>query len=60
MATSTVGWQRVRIPPVERVLLADIAARRGKSEEETLAEIICKEALNEAKRACREGAANVG
>lgn len=34
------GWQKVQIPLMERLALADMAERQGKSDEQTLAEII--------------------
>lgn len=50
---STIGWQRIRIPPVERVVLADLAMRRGTSDEATLAAIIREAARREAEhRGC--------
>lgn len=45
--TSTVTWQRVRLPPVERIVLSDLAARRGLSDEELLATLIHDEAARE-------------
>ncbi len=36
----TAGWQKVEIPLMERLALADMAERQGKSDEQTLAEII--------------------
>jgi len=37
---TTGGWQKVQIPLLERLALADLAERKGKSDEQTLAEII--------------------
>jgi hypothetical protein len=36
----TVGWQKLRVPLLERLALADLAQRRGESEEATLARVI--------------------
>jgi len=36
----TVGLQKLRVPLLERLALADMALRRGESEEECLARII--------------------
>jgi len=35
-----VSWQRLRVPLLERLALADMAQRRGESEEAVLARII--------------------
>jgi hypothetical protein len=36
----TVNWQKLRVPLMERLALAEMAEKRGKSEEELLAELI--------------------
>ncbi len=36
----TIGWQKLRVPLMERLALADMALRRGQSEEELLAGLI--------------------
>ena len=36
----SVGWQRLRVPMLERLALLDLALRRGLNEEETLARCI--------------------
>jgi hypothetical protein len=54
----TVRWQRVRIPPVERVVLTDIAQRRGLSDEEALKQIIREAAGCQCRQAGREEAAS--
>jgi len=46
----SVSWQRVRVPLLERLLLAELAERRGESEEATLTEIIREAAIQEALR----------
>ncbi len=38
----SVNWQRIRIPLMERLALADMATRRNKSEREVLVELICE------------------
>jgi hypothetical protein len=35
-----IEWQKLRVPLMERLALADMAGRCGKSEDELLAEII--------------------
>ncbi len=52
--SDTVRWQRVRIPPVERLVLADIAQRRGLSDEEALKAIIREAAEKVCRCSCRE------
>lgn len=52
-----VNWQKIRIPIMERLALADMAARHGKSEEDMLAEVIreaVKHDLVRCSRADRE------
>ena len=44
----TVGWQKIRVPLLERLALLDLAERRGQTEEEALSRII-REAV---KREC--------
>ncbi len=36
----SIGWQKLRVPIMERLALADMAARRDRSEEEMLVELI--------------------
>lgn len=36
----TVVWQKIRLPLLERLALADLAERRGQSEEYTLAQLV--------------------
>jgi len=44
---STLTWQKVRVPPVERLILADLAARWGQSDEDALVRIIREAAQRE-------------
>jgi hypothetical protein len=43
----TVGWQKIRLPLLERLALAELAERRGESEEIVLARLV-REAVREA------------
>jgi hypothetical protein len=36
----SVGWQRIRLPLLERLALAELAERRGKSEEAILCKLV--------------------
>jgi len=42
-----VTWQRLRVPLLERLALADLAQRRGQTEEETLAAVIREAVMRE-------------
>ena len=37
---TNVGWQKLQVPLMERLALADMAERKGKRDEELLADII--------------------
>ena len=43
----TVGWQKIRVPLLERVVLLDLATRWGVSEEEALRRVIADAARRE-------------
>lgn len=48
----TVGWQRLRLPLMERLALAELAEKRNQSEEEVLAQLVreeVKRSLSEAR-----------
>jgi len=42
-----ISWQRLRVPLLERLALADLAERKGVSEEELLRQIIREALLRE-------------
>jgi len=42
-----VTWQRLRVPLLERLALADLAQRRGQTEEEALASVIREAVMRE-------------
>jgi len=44
---SIPGFERIRIRPLERIALNDLAQRRGQSEEDMLAELIREAARRE-------------
>ena len=50
----SVSWQKLRVPLMERLALADLAQRWGESEEETLARIIREAVRRECARKVRE------
>lgn len=45
-----VTWQRLRVPLLERLALADLAQRRGQTEEETLAAVIREAVMRECEK----------
>ncbi|HUX23648.1 MAG TPA: hypothetical protein VMV87_03445 [Burkholderiales bacterium] len=45
-----VGWQRLRVPLMERLALDDMASRRGESEEEALARLIREAVMRDLAR----------
>ena len=49
-----VGWQKLRVPIMERLSLLDMAMRRNESEEETLARIIREAVWRECARLAAE------
>jgi hypothetical protein len=58
--TDTVRWQRVRLPPLERLVLSDIAERRGLSDEEALRRVIHEAAEKECRTETRRKGADCG
>ena len=46
----TVGWQKLRVPLLERLALSDMAYRRGETEEEALARCIREACIRECQR----------